>query len=250
MSPVTVIEDGQSGLTVDEIVQIVADDWGGPINNNRFVNAVKRRINRALRHIHNFNRSLRIFRVVGAEFTLVAGTDQYNVREVVENGGFGWDNCVEVLTLIVPDVDSRPLEKIDRHRMRERSEVGLGNQPPMSWFPIDGTRVGLFPAPDQGYVGIGDYLTDVPEVTSGSLNWPHSWDEALLAGVQYYTAFAKMRNQPGSVITYKNAFDEQLALIEWQDGDGDLPKRVVVTRDQRSNRHIYRDNSRDVRRWR
>ncbi len=250
MPPITVLEGGQSGLTVDEIVQQVADEWGGPVASSRFSNRVKRRINRVLRDIHLYNPKLPIFTVVGADVTLQAGVSEYDVTLDVDNGGFGWTNCVEVLDLVFNSLDNRPLEKIDLERWRERSELLSEQGPPMSWFAVDKRRVYITPAPDQAYTGVGDYRSDMPEVTSGQLAWPRSWDECLLSGVHYFTAMTRLRENPSGLRAYEQRYETQKALIEWDSKTTPKPQPAIAVRDLRSPRFIHRDNSRDDRRWR
>ncbi|HUV10656.1 MAG TPA: hypothetical protein VMX12_06730 [Acidimicrobiia bacterium] len=248
---VTVLSGAQAGLTVEEIQQIVADNWGFHTSNTRQMNMVRRMVNRALRQIANHNPKLRIFLVHDADVTLVAGVTQYDVRALVANGGWGWDNCQEVLEIVIPELDDRPLEKLTREQFRERSNSTDYTGTPEAWFPIDQTRVRIFPTPASAYTGKGDYNVDIPSITTGQLAWPRMWDEAIVAGVEWLVSKNRMRDQPAAVREYERTFYKLLDDIEvWEKTTPVRPSRVTRTRAFRSKRGLPRDNSRDTGHWR
>jgi hypothetical protein len=244
----SVLSGSQDGMTVDEIILEIADSWGAPSGSDRFKNLVKRRINRVIRMIWNSDPKLRIYRVAGATAILQSGVGEYNVTLPIANGGFGWDNCAEVETLVFNIFDNRPLERLEMEQWRERSELLSHIGPPESWVSIDQYRIIVFPTPDDDYEGVGDYWRTIPSISTGQLDWPRAWDEALVAGVDYLFARVKLRDRPGAIKEVRDSFYKLLEDIETYDKNTAVrPFRAQATRYLRSRRDIPTDNSTDLR---
>lgn len=243
----------QAGLTVNDIWIIIADDWGYNSNNTRMKNIVMRRVNRAIRDIANHDPKWRILRVVGADVHLSAGQSQYDTRDLVVNGGFGWDTCVEVQQIVMTDNDNRPLEKLTVEQWRERSHQLDIQGIPTAWVAIDQRRVIIYPTPIADADGIGDYLAELPSLSDfgGQLEWPRHWDEAIMRGVEYHTAKTRLRENPQAVAPYRVAFDAAMTdMTVWEKTQEVRPFQAVVTRKLRSRKWIPRDNSTDLRFYR
>jgi hypothetical protein len=244
----SVLSGSQDGMTVDEIILEIADSWGAPSGSNRFKNLVKRRINRALRMIWNSDPKLRVYRVYGAPAVLQANVGEYNVTDLLVNGGFEWTDCAEVETLVFNVFDNRPLERLEMEQWRERSELLSHIGSPESWVSIDQHRIVIFPTPDEAYEGVGDYWRTIPSISTGQLEWPRAWDEAVMAGVDYLFARVKLRDRPGAINEFRTAFYKLVEDIEtWDKNTAVRPFRAQATRYLRSRRDIPTDNSTDLR---
>lgn len=247
-----VLEGEQSGLTQNDILQIICDDWGYNPTSDRIKNMVFRRINRCLRDIRLRIPTWHLLRVVGAEITVRAGEGQYDPKEEVENGGWGWTDVVEVGDVFLPDFDSRPLERLTLEDFRQRSAVTSELGDPTAIIPIDPRRVLIYPTPSADSVGYGDYWCELPSLTSPTarVEWPRHLDEALMAGTEFYTAQARMRENPRAVREYREQYFEKIVQIEeWDKNQQVRPLQARTTRSMRSRRLIPRDNSTDTR-WR
>ncbi len=244
-----VLEGGQNGLTQNDILQVICDDWGYPPTSSRIQNMVFRRINRSIRDIHLRIPTWRNLRVVGAEVLVRAGQSEYDPRRAVIDGGWGWDTCVEVGDVVLPGFDTRPLERLTLEDFRQRSQI-LDNQgSPTAIVPIDPRRVMIHPAPSMDSTGYGDYWCELPSLVSATarLEWPRQLDEAILRGTEYHTAKARMRENPRALREYRDQFYEAILAIEaWDKAQQVRPLQAKVTRAMRSRRLIPRDNSTDM----
>jgi hypothetical protein len=250
MSEVVIGTGAQAGLTVSEVIDIAADNWGGNPSGTRFKNLVKRRINQALRDIWRYNPNLKHYNVYDAAVNLIAGQATYDVRKAEVSGGFGWTACFQVLDLVFNTVDNRPLEKLNREQFRERSELFSFQGSPERWFPIHPWEVAIFPTPNAVFSGTGDYVAEIPSITDDAhkLDWARGYDQAIVLGVDWY--FARIR-RPREAGQFKQDFYNAVAEIETIDHtDPARPQHAAVTRNYRSGRRIPTDNSTDRRYYR
>jgi hypothetical protein len=240
-----VLSGEQPGLTVGEIQQQMADMFGHPSNSARYRNMVGRWINLIALDIQLKDPHNRRFTVHQAPITLISGTAEYDVRRSTDDGGWGWDNCYEILTLVLPDLSPVPLEPIWLDQWRQRAIRVDTTGPSVSAVMLDQFRVRIDPTPDQAYTGHGDYRQNVPRITdSGAyIDWPRAWDVALLEGVTWK---ALMQDEPGNVAawrTQKHVYEEAREAIRRHDlTGGQVPVQAVVLRTRRSRR-MFHDNS-------
>lgn len=251
MSEVEVLTGSQVGVTAEEAAKILARDWGRNPDSNRWKNAVLERMNRAIRKISATIPRGSVFRVIGADLTVTAGIRDYTVTEDTENGGFGWTNCTRILNIVLSSRDDAPLERIGIEQYRERGELLSSVGPPGSWVEISGTKIRLEPTPDATLTGEGDYLVEMPSLTTMKTRIggvPKWWDEVLLCGTEYYTARARYKERPSAIRTYKADFFGMLEdVVDWDFTESARPRRAIVTRTMRSRRARPHDNSTDVR---
>lgn len=247
--PVVIGEGAQAGLTVDAMVQQAADNWGGNPSRPRFANVVKRRVNQALGHMWRRNPALQHFKVFNAECNLIAGTHIYDVRATAEDGGFGWTSCYKVLQLVMPELDQRPLERLNDEQYRHRSDLVETTGPAESWFPIQPWKIFIYPSPAAAQAGNGDYLAEIPSIVDGTsqLDWPRGYDYVVGLGVDWL--FARIRKPDGVASTYRDEFYAAIDdIIETDLTHPARPQRAVATRSYRSRRYAPHDNSTDFRR--
>jgi hypothetical protein len=247
-----VLSGTQPGYLVDDIIRVMADLLGYNTGNTRFSNACKDWINDTLREMQLADPHNRRTIVHDAPAAVIADTHTYDVRDTEENGGFGWDNCFEVLALVIPEISTRPLEPLSIDQYRNRSFIQADSGPPYGWVMIDQFRVRFVPTPSEGYTGAGDYVQDIPKITSGQakIDWPRAWDSILSDGVKYRGMEWQYTEQPGVWKTKELIYRERIK--DWKMHDASpkqRPRKVVVTRALRSNRATPRDNSTDRRFW-
>lgn len=249
----TVVTGAQEGASVNEIIQVMADNWGYREDNNRFKNLIKRRINQTIREICNREPRMRVFRVFDAVATLKSGVGTYDVRETVQNGGFGWDGCTLVEQLIFNVIDNRPLERLEPEQFRERADLLETDGPPESWVSIKPWVVKIFPKPDADIVGAGDYWTELASLSEGTdvLDWPRSLDEVVMAGVDRLTAMVRLRERPQAIIPFERRFKDGLQDLTINEKvKTSRPQQGIIIRHLRSRRTIPSDNATDTRYWR
>lgn len=240
-----------NGSSVAEVVQIVCDDYGYNPQNPRIRNMLKRRINRSVRYINTRAPNMYFLRRVNQPFSLVAGQSDYDVTDPVANGGFGWSDCSEVMTLVLDGSDTRPLERLDLEQYRERGTAYYASGPAQSWVIVDGRRLIIDPEPAQSVTGFGDYIAQLGRLSDDADSiggWPQAWDEAIVAGTLYYTAMAKMRERPGGIMPSSSYFSELVErIVEKDKTRRNRPQQAMATRDMRSTRAFPHDNSTDLR---
>jgi hypothetical protein len=257
----TVMSGTQGGQTVGTIILHMADLLGMSSSNNRLKNMVKRWINSIIQEIQIADPKMRRTMVTDADFNLIADTENYDVRDTEENGGFGWTNCFEVLSLNIPSLTDRPLEPLSMQQYRNRSYALQNSGPSYSWVLMDQFRVKIVPTPDQAYAGVGDYYQDIPDVTAGGdltekVDWPRAWDAVLLAGVEWKGMQWQHADDPRAWEGYRGIYagaDGKGGLIGslkmHERTTGRVPNKAIVTRAIRSRQRIPHDRSADIR-WR
>jgi hypothetical protein len=249
-----VLEGSQTGLTVNNIIVLLAQDVGYNVGNTRFQGKVKNWINETLRDIQIQDPKMRRTVVHEATGNTIAGVAEYDVRKDPADGGFGWTNCREVLSLLVPLLSDLPLERIGLERFRSRGEaLGSVTGPPHSFVIIDGFRIRMDPTPDGIWALTGDYIQNIPSITAGSaqIDWPREWDQVLMEGVRAHAYRVIHKENPA---VWKVQWDIYQGFIqEIRHGDvatAERPRRVILTRGIRGRRYIPHDNSTDIRRGR
>lgn len=243
----SVLDNPQAGLTVDEMVTILADEFGARVANTKFSNDAIRQINRALLMIQQHNPQIRAFTVHDGEVTLQDGVAVYDVTQDVENGGWGWTKCTEVLTVFVSALSPYPMEMVKLDQWRRRGEATDQPGIPETCVVLDQKRVRIFPTPQADATGTGDYRQDVPTLPSGAtrVDWPAGWDNVALMGAEWL--MSRFR-RPEMVPQFKDDFDQALDKIRRGENlTGVRPRRAVATRNIRGTRTLPHDNSMD---WR
>lgn len=245
-----VLVGSMPGLTVAKATVTMADLLGISTNNNRFKNAVKGWLNDTLQDIQLHDPKMRRTIVHDAPWTTIPGVAVYDVRATVENGGFGWDNCFEVVALVSPDVSTRPLEPLSLAQYRQRSYIMSDAGPSYGWVLLDQFRVRVVPIPDQAYSGTGDYYQDIPEITdpAAKVDWPRAWDAVLMQGLKYRGLEWLYTNQPGLWAKAYAIYQDRIAKLKLAERTtARRPGAAVSVRALRSRRRIPHDNSTDSR---
>jgi len=247
----TVVTGGsQAGATVNEIIQTIADNWGYSVDNDRFKNMIKRRINQAIRQISLREPRLKVVSVTDGVVTLLSGVATYDVRLDTNLGGFGWTGCVEARTIVLSGADSRPLEELEPRQFRERSELTGTPGTPLCFVKLKPWLLKFYPTPNADLTGVGDYDLELQSLTNGAdqLDWPRMLDEVILQGVDWLTAKVRERKSPGVVRGYRDDFDRLLSdMVVNEKTLLTRPQRGMTTRNMRSRRTALADNSTDVR---
>lgn len=197
---------------------------------------------------------LRRTTVHDADFTVVPGQAEYDVRASVADGGFGWDNCWQIWMLTIPEVASRPLEPLHLLQWRDRSYLPGDQGPSYGWVWLDQFRIRLIPAPDQAYVGKGDYFQDIPVPNGNSsqtIDWPRAWDACFREGLEYRAFKWQHQQQPSIWMPQYRIYQTALGRLWNMDQSNPvMPRQAIHTRTLRHRRHIIRDRSTDTRhRW-
>lgn len=237
-------------MTVGEIVLKFQDEYGYP-GSARYENKVKRWVNETLRQMQLEEQHKRRFLVFDAPFALIADRAEYDVRDSAADGGFGWDNCAEVVRLQLPDVGSVPMETLTAMQFRDRGSNWFAQSgQPFTVVVLDQFRVLFAPTPTQAYTGVGDFYQDVPTITEGKLSWPRMWDEVLVAGVASRAAQDRYKTSPAVWGAFEQRYQSMLSSLRLGEANQPtVPRRAVNTRAMRSRRVIVADNSADIR-WR
>lgn len=181
------------GIPIGEMVAVLADDFGYRPDNTRFKAHCIRNINRAYHDIWLDYPRIRRQIVCDADVTIVSGVSMYDVAETVENGGWGWDRCVEILSIVLPAQQTPQLELIQLHQWRERQDYLVPAGPPMSAVLIDHRRVRIVPEPNYNdATGKGDYLQATPQITADGdrISWPPAADQVVLLGAEFYLSLS------------------------------------------------------------
>lgn len=240
-------EETSPGLTIGEMISILAEEFGVRADNTRFRSYCVRMLNRAFADLRMEWPLLRRFRNVDAELTVFSGVSDYDVRALPTDGGFGWTNCVEIESIRIPGIVSSHLPLVSLEQYRQRQDYLLDDGIPFGMVAIDPYRIKIFPAPAQDYTGSGDYWQDVPYITdlAARIDWPRGWDSVSLAGAETYIS---MSMKPEATEGYREKWLSGLASL----GAGDRamrrtrPQRAVVTRNLRQRRRFAYDNSQDL----
>ena len=245
-----VLDGTQAALTLASIQMRMANLLGQNPNSNRFKNLVLEWCNDTIQEIQLSDPELRRTVVHEAPFNVTSGNNEYDVRDTVENGGFNWPNCFEVLSIVIPDISTRPLEPMTLNQWRNRSYILSDTGPPYGWVMLDQFRIKLVPTPSGDYEGVGDYKQNIPTFSDAGayIDWPRPWDSVLLKGVKARGKEWHFDDQPGAYLPawriYQDAIDD-MSLHDRQTNR--VPRRAIVTRHQRSRRHVASDNSTDYR---
>lgn len=243
-----VLEGSQEGMSPDLMLLSLADEFGANPSNTKFRGKAIRALNRALLRIAEHNPQLRRFVVHDADVTLLADTAVYDVADTLENGGWGWTLCREVLSVVVPSLSDAPLEMVKLDQWRRRGEKTETPGIPETCIVLDHRRVRIYPTPNTDSTGKGDYRQEVPAIEAGGgrVSWPAGWDEvALLGGEFYISRFLR----PEMVTVLKADFEAALdSMRRGERVTGVRPSRAVATRNIRGQRRVPADNSTDWRR--
>ncbi len=245
-----VLSGSMPGVTVADAMQIAADHCGYRIENDRFRTMVLSWIKAVIQRISAAHPMLRRTVVIDAPFTLVAGTSLYDVRKPVADGGFGWDNCYQVLTMRLPEVSSRSLEPMKIDQWYNRTALNSDQGPSYGWVLVDQFRIKMVPTPDQAYEGTGDYTQDLPVITSDgqTLDWVRAFDVSFREGILFEADRWQYREQPALWKGSEKRFEALVAEIgSIERTTNRRPSKAVVTRSLLSRRRIVRDRSTDQR---
>jgi hypothetical protein len=241
----TALEGTQPGLTWGTIQAILTEEFGYSSNDTRFLNLALNQYNRALLDISKDFPSIRRFNVHDATVTISDGVSTYDVRNTTENGGWGWDGCVEILSIVIPDLQRIPLELMTIEQWRPRMDLNVEEGRPWGAVIIDNYNVRLVPTPQEDLTGTGDYRVESPRITdSGDRpDWPAGWDLVALMGAE---AYLSKSHRPRVPVATMAEYQMELSKIRRGEfGPRQRPDRAVVTRALRSRRFIPHDNSTD-----
>lgn len=239
------LDGSRRGIPVSEALAMAAEIYGYDPSNTRFRNNVIKNYNRALLEIWNEHPQRRRFKVHDAEIQLQSGVEIYDVRESVEDGGWGWTYCEEIIEVFFPNNVTGPVQKIGLDQFRLRQDVFSETGPPETLVIIDNYHVRMSPNPDQIYTGKGDYFQSVPYLTTGRVDWPYGWDVAALDGC---IAFLAQTYRPWQFDSLYKKFLASVQMTRRSDQNTAVrPQRAQSTRARRERRAIPHDNSADVR---
>lgn len=244
-----ILEGSSPGIPIGEMIAVMADDFGYRPENTRFRAFCIRNINRAYHDVWLDYPRIRRHVVCNADVTIVSGTAEYDVVETVDNGGWGWTNCVEILSIVLPNQQSHQLELIQLHQWRKRQDYLVSAGPPIAAILLDHRRVRIVPDPNYADVGKGDYLQAIPYISDANdrMSWPQSADQVVLLGAEYYCSRIY---RPEITEALKKDYMEGREKLRTGEIDGGPPvKYAIVARNYTRRRFMPHDNSQDVR-WR
>lgn len=227
-----VLDGDQPGLTVADILRQVADALGYQPTQSRFANACKDWIQSTLLDIQLADPKMRRTVAIDCELTLKAGVDTYDVALDVDDGGFGWTNCAEVLRLKL-DSYASPLEVVSMSQYRSRAGMIPDKAGPVQTVVlVDQRRVKIVPAPADDMTGVGDYVQSLPKLVDpgDKIEWPRAWDVVLLEGCLWrgYRWHSPTDSAwRDSMRVYENL---KATLTAGDKATAVRPSRVVVTR--------------------
>lgn len=237
-----VLSGNHPRLTVADIKRAAADHVGVSIENARFSTAVGDWIRDTIREMQLRWPQLRRVCVFDAPFTLLEGESDYDVRDTEANGGFGWDNCYQVLRLKVPALSDLPLEALTPDQYRERGYLAEDSGPCSAWVEIDQYRIRVVPTPDQDYAGLGEYsqLIPIPEDGSQGVDWLHPWDVVLLEGVLFRAFRWNNPANPAEWVSQQRLWRERLDEMWKSEVSQVMSQQATVTRNLRSRNRLFR----------